>query len=283
MKAILLGTGGPKPDPNRQGPGLAVRIDDTSLLFDAGRGVATQLVRAGIPVTDVDPIFITHHHFDHIGNLGDMILSSWNLGRKKPLSIFGPEGTAAIVDVLLNDVYKNDIAFRQKEAEVSGVALADIGELIKTTDAEPGLIYANNGVKVYCEFIEHGHGLGISQESWKCLAYRVEANGRSVTVSGDAVDCEGLDTLAQNTDALVMCCYLSKKELMDLEGDLTANHILACSPQVGKISSKAKARKLILTHIREKSSELMQELVNEIKADYDGEIILGRDLLEISV
>ena len=62
MKVILLGTGGPKPDPNRQGPSLAVQVDNTILLFDTGRGAATQLARAGISVRDVDPVFITHHH-----------------------------------------------------------------------------------------------------------------------------------------------------------------------------------------------------------------------------
>ena len=72
MKVILLGTGGPKPDSNRQGPSLAVQVDSSYLLFDAGRGAATQLTRAGISVRDINPIFITHHHFDHIGNLGDI-------------------------------------------------------------------------------------------------------------------------------------------------------------------------------------------------------------------
>ncbi|MGD9286699.1 MAG: MBL fold metallo-hydrolase [Desulfobacterales bacterium] len=283
MKVILLGTGGPKPDPNRQGPCLAVQVNRTNLLFDAGRGAATQLVRAGISVRDVGSVFITHHHFDHIGNLGDIILSGWNLGREGTLSIYGPEGTEVIVDVLLNKVYKKDIVFRQEEAHVSGVALADIKKIANTKDVVPGLVLADKGIKVYCQFVEHGHGLGISQAGWKCLAYRIEANGKSVTISGDAVDCQGLDVLAKNTDALVMCCYLSKKEMMDKEGDLTGNHILACSPQAGKIAAKAKAKKLILTHIREKSSELMKDLVDEICADYQGEIITGADLMEIRV
>jgi ribonuclease Z len=283
MKVILLGTGGPKPDPNRQGPCLAVQVNRTNLLFDAGRGAATQLVRAGISVRDIGPVFITHHHFDHIGNLGDMILSSWNLGRKKSILIYGPDGTEAIVGVLLSKVYKKDIAFRQKEAQVSGVALADIRKIVNTRDVVPGLVFADKGIKVYGEFVEHGHGLGISQADWKCLAYRIEANGKSVTISGDAVDCQGLDSLAKNTDALVMCCYLSKKEMMDKEGDLTGNHILACTPQAGQIASKAKAKKLILTHIREKNSELMKDLVDEISADYEGEIVTGEDLMEIRV
>lgn len=48
MKIILLGTGGPRPDPDRQGSGLILTDGHTYLLFDAGRGVSSQLVRAGI-------------------------------------------------------------------------------------------------------------------------------------------------------------------------------------------------------------------------------------------
>jgi ribonuclease Z len=283
MKIILLGTGGPKPDPNRQGPALAARVDDISFLFDAGRGVTTQLVRARIPVTDIDHIFITHHHFDHIGNLGDMILSSWNLGRKTPIFIYGPEGTQRIISNLLNKVYHRDIAFRQKEARISGAALADIHKFVNTIDVNPGLVFADKGIEVHCQFVQHGHGLGIPQADWKCLAYRIEANHQSVTISGDAVDCQGLATLANETDLLVICCYLSKKEMSDKEGKLTGQQILACAPQVGKIAARVKAKKLLLTHIREKDEELINDMVAEIGEDYDGDIIVGKDLVELGI
>jgi ribonuclease Z len=283
MDVILLGTGGPKPDPNRQGPSLAVRIDRTYLLFDAGRGVTTQLVRAGISLEDVNPVFITHHHFDHIGGLGDFILSGWNLGRQKTLSILGPQGTEAIVNQLLKGVYKRDIAFRRKEAAVSGVPLADIGQIVKPKDVTSGLVFSDQKIRVFCEFVKHGHGLGISMKDWQCLAYRIEAEGKSVTISGDAVDCSGLDALAKNSDALVICCYLSRMEMQEKEGELIGQHILACSPQVGKIAARAKVRKLILTHIHEKADDLMAQVVAEIQSDYDGDIIAGQDLMEIRV
>ena len=150
-----------------------------------------------------------------MGTVVYFIVSRCNSGLKTTLAIYGPEGTEAIVNVLLNEVYKRDIAFRQKEAELSGVALADIRKIVNTKDVNPGLVFADKRIKVYCEFVEHGHGLGIPPEDWKCLAYRIEAKSKSVTISGDAVDCQGLDALAKNTDALVMCCYLSKKELLD--------------------------------------------------------------------
>lgn len=283
MDIILLGTGGPKPDPDRQGPSLAVRINHTFLLFDAGRGVTTQLARAGISLRDVHSVFITHHHFDHIGGLGDFILSAWNSGRQKTLSIFGPQNTEAIVDQLLKGVYKSDIAFRRKEAAISGVPLADVGQIVKPKDVTPGLVFADGKTKIFCEFVQHGHGLGILLKDWQCLAYRIEAEGKSVTISGDAVDCSGLDALARNTDALVICCYLSKIEMLEKEGALICTHILACSPQVGKIAARAKAGKLILTHIREKPDSLMAEVVAEIRSDYDGDIIAGKDLMQIRV
>jgi len=283
MDVILLGTGGPKPDPDRQGPSSAVRIGPACLLFDAGRGVTTQLARAGISLADVNPVFITHHHFDHIGGLGDFILASWNSGRETPLWIFGPRGTEAIVDQLLNGVYMRDIAFRRKEAKISGVSLADIGRIVRPKDVTPGPVFADQGIRVGCEFVQHGHGLGIPPEDWQCLAYRVEAEGKSVAVSGDAVDCSGLDAVAKDADALVICCYLSAEEMQTREGELIGGHILACSPQVGKIATRAGAGKLILTHIREKSDASMATVVADISADYDGEIVGGKDLMRIPV
>ena len=107
------------------------------------------------------------------------------------------------------------------------MVLADIRKIVNTKDVNPGLIFADKGIKVYSELVEHGHGLGIPQADWKCLTYRIEAKSKSVTISGDSVDCQGLDALAKNTDALVMCCYLSKKELVDREGDLIGNHIIS--------------------------------------------------------
>ncbi len=283
MKCILLGTGGPKPDPKRQGPCLAIETQGQYLVFDAGRGAATQMAAAGIPIERFGALFVTHHHYDHIGNLGDVILSGWNLGRKKNLSIFGPEGTADMVNLLLNQVYKKDIEFRLTESSLTGVTLAPVHDLISAQDTGSGLVYEDGLFKVFAEYVKHGHGLGIAQDNWKCLGYRIEAEGRSIAVSGDAVACEGLDRLAQKADALVLCCYLSKEELADVEADYIAEHILTCSPQAGKIARKAGVKTLVLTHIRQKSPEAAGALVEEIQKDFNGAVIAGQDLLTIEV
>ena len=61
------------------------------------------------------PIFITHHHYDHINDLYPVILSTAALGRVDTLHIYEPGGTQKIVDALLNVVYAPDIRFRIEE------------------------------------------------------------------------------------------------------------------------------------------------------------------------
>ena len=69
--------------------------------------------------------------------------------------------------------------------------------------------------------------------------------------------------------------------MMDREGELVGKHILAGAPPVGKISTRAKARKLILIHIRENSNCLIEEVVEEINSGFNDEIIADRDLMKI--
>lgn len=283
MKIILLGTGGPRPDPDRQGSGLVLTDGHVYLLFDAGRGVSSQLVRAGIQPQQVNPIFITHHHFDHIGNLDDVILSSWNNGRTTPLQIIGPRGTAAIVEALLNQVYAADIHFRLTEAARSESNLVDVRDLVEVSDVEPGLVYDQSGWQVFADYVEHGHGLGLSQAEWPCLGYRVETSAGIVAISGDTVPCAGLDWLAQGADVLVQCCYLAEAEIVDHDTALVPKYILASSGQVGRIAAKAKVKKLVLTHFRQKSAALMQTIAEDVGRDFTGELFLGQDLMEIEV
>lgn len=282
MKITLLGTGGPRPDPDRHGPAAVVNIGDAYLLFDSGRGVVLQMVRAGIPLDRVNPVFVTHHHYDHIGDLADVMLTSWLMGRQHDLQILGPPGTTSIVNALLTQVYDKDIEFRDKgEPAIVGGWKPVVG-----TDILSGLVYDSGTWQVYAEMAKHGHDLHLPEafkHRWVCLGYRLEAEGKVVVISGDGVACEGLDRLAKDADVLVQCCYLATAELTTPTLQHLAKHTLACSDTVGKIAQKARVKKLVLTHLRQKSEAMLAEVVADVARDYDGPVVLGHDLLDVPV
>jgi ribonuclease Z len=259
-----------------------VQVGGENLLFDAGRGVATQIVRAGIEITDVGHVFVTHHHFDHTGGLADVLFAAWNKARNETIRVYGPEGTRVMVGHLF-DAYGRDIAYRLRETELTVERLVDIREMVEVADVGPGLVHTGEGWEVHAEYVDHGHHLGFTTEDWPCLGFRVEAGGRAVAVSGDAVDGPGLQRLASGVDLLVQCCYLAGGEIVDADLRLIADHVLASSTTVGKIAAKAGVRMLALVHIKEKSDALLRSMVEEIRRDFDGEVVVGEDLLEIDV
>ena len=278
MKITLLGTGGPRPDPARQGSSLVVRVGDEWLLFDCGRGAVTQLVRAGALLEKLNPVFITHHHFDHISDLGDVILSTWLQGRPGALRVYGPAGTADIVTALIERVYAKDIRFRAEgEPAVGGWKPVEVEE----TGA--GLVCGGGGWKVHAEHVEHGQGLGIPDFDWTTLGYRLEAAGKTLAISGDTIACEGLARLARGADVLVLCCYLAEAEVTDAHTERLTRHLFPSSAQAGKIAAEAGVKKLVLTHFRQKPEHLMRALEEDVRRDFGGEVILGRDLLEVEV
>ena len=126
-------------------------------------------------------------------------------------------------------------------------------------------------------------GLGIPDFDWTTLGYRLEAEGKIVAISGDTIPCEGLDRLARGADVLVLCCYLAEAEVIDAHAERLTRHLFLSSAQAGKIAASAGVKKLVLTHFRAKPESLMRAIEEDVRRDFDGEVILGRDLLEVEV
>ena len=279
MRITLLGTGTPTLDQNRKGSSLVIEVGNEKLLFDAGRCVTTQLLNAGIQPQDVNLIFITHHHFDHIGNLGELLLTMWHSGRTNQIELFGPNGTSEIVTALFGQVFQRDIAF----ALFNKYCEKDIRDIVNVTEISPELIFNRDKLKVYAEYVNHGNSLGLSEKDWPCFGYRIEAEEKVIAISGDAVTCNGLDTLAAGADVLIQCCYLAEDEITDSALKQLAEHVIATSGQVGKIAARNNVKKLVLTHITPKSENMMISLIEDVKRDYDGEICVGEDLMVIEL
>jgi ribonuclease BN (tRNA processing enzyme) len=282
MKVILLGTGGPRPDPKRNATTTLIRIGEENILFDAGRGVVIQMVRAGVPLAAVKPVFITHHHVDHIGDLYDVMLSTWMYGRAEPLRIYGPPETKRIVDTLLTQVYDKDWQWRSIGEPSFGGWKPVIAE-----DVAPGVVLDTGRWTVSAEIVNHGNGLGFPAEflrRWICYGYRFEAQGKVIAISGDTIPCPGIDRLARGADVLVHCCYMASAEAESEHFRRLLQYTMSGGDNVGKTAARAGAKTLVLTHHRPRKDEHMLEvLAEEVARDFSGRIVMGQDLTEIEV
>ncbi|PKP69323.1 MAG: MBL fold metallo-hydrolase [Alphaproteobacteria bacterium HGW-Alphaproteobacteria-4] len=282
MKIIVLGTGGPRPDPRRMASTVLIRLGAENILFDAGRGVMVQMARAGVPLGSLRHVFLTHHHFDHIGDLYDVMLNSWLAGRREALEIRGPQETERLVRVLQTEVYDKDIAWRDQGEPTFGgwapVLAQDIGA---------GSVLDTGHWRVSAEVVSHGDGLDLSAQlraRWTCLGYRFEAEGKVVAISGDTVPCPGLARLADGADILVQCCFLATPEIEGEHFRRLARHTLACGDSVGRIAAAAGVKTLVLTHHRPRSDDAMlAALERDVRADFHGRLIIAEDLTAIEL
>lgn len=280
MKIVLLGTGGPRPDPRRNASTTLVRIGEENILFDAGRGVVNQLVRAEVPPSRINPVFVTHHHFDHIGDLYDLMLASWLYGREDPLRIYGPPETRRIVDALLTQVYDKDWQWRSLGEPALGG-----WKPVTAEDVATGLVLDAGRWRVIADKVVHGDGLGLPTaflNRWTCYGYRLEAENKVITISGDTIPCDGIDRLARDADVLVHCCYMGSAEAETEHFRRLLKHTMAGGDTVGKVAARANAKTLMLTHHRpRKDDRALLQLAEEVARDFSGRIIIGEDLLEL--
>lgn len=276
----LLGTGGPRPDAARGATSLLIRIGDEAILIDAGRGVVRQLTTLGVPLPTINPVLITHHHYDHIGDLHDVILSSWLMGRARPLRLFGPPETRRIVDTLVDQVYDKDIEFRVRES------LNNPWQPVEATDILAGPVCEGADWRITAELVDHGDGLGFPEafrRRWVCLGYRFECADGVIAFSGDTVDCHGLRKLAAGADILVQCCYLARAEITGHHWERLARHTLACADTVGRIAAEARVGTLVLTHHRQKPQAMLEQMRADVAADFSGPVVLGYDGLRVEL
>ena len=153
MRVILLGTqGGPTFSAQRLGISTLVLAGSERLLFDAGRGTTTGMVRVAVNSADVTKVFLTHLHSDHVIALPELLISPWaSQGRQGPLQVWGPSGTRVMMQTF-QEALALDIHVRRDVDEKYPAE----GVRVVATDIREGVVHESNGVKVTAFLVDHG-------------------------------------------------------------------------------------------------------------------------------
>jgi ribonuclease Z len=99
LDVLFVGTAGSAPTAARGLPALLVRRGGDRLLFDCGEGTQRQLLRS-TGLIDLEEIFVTHFHADHVLGIPGMLKTFSLRGRERPLTVYGPPGLQALFQAL---------------------------------------------------------------------------------------------------------------------------------------------------------------------------------------
>jgi ribonuclease BN (tRNA processing enzyme) len=269
---VMLGTGTPLADPDRFGPSVAVVVNGSAFIVDAGPGVvrrAATAARAGSKALDVKnlhTLFLTHLHSDHTVGYPDFLLSPTVLDREGPVQIYGPKGTQEMTDHIYS-AWKKDIDIRVNGLEGGNASgyKADVHEI------KPGVVFKNANVTVTAIPVKHG--------SWdEAFGYRFQATDKTIVISGDTSFADSLVKACDGCDVLIHEVYCDAglaKRTPHWQKYHSNFHTGAAD--LAKLATQARPKLLVLYHqMFHGCSE--EELLQEVKAGYKGAVVSAHDL-----
>ena len=260
LRVSLLGTGFVDPSMERFRPSTLVEAGGKKLLFDCGRGCLQRLTQLGVPLKDVNKLFITHFHSDHLVGIDDLWLTGWLRGRTNiPLEVWGPPGTRAMMENLVK-AFELDIRIRRNAGNSEGIKVV-VHEIME------GVVYERDGVKVTAFNIAHG-------DIKPALGFRVDYRGRSVALSGDTAFSENLIRFSRGVDLLIHEVSASPRSGVAL-------HVTP--EEAGQVFEKVQPKLAVYSHIILPPNFTAGDLVARTRQTYKGPLEVGEDLMVINI
>ena len=282
IRLTFLGTGAPRPSHDRYGPAILVEAGDYKIMVDAGPGMRERLFQAGgfEILTAVDHLLITHLHFDHTISAPGLWLTGWLFGRKTPMNVFGPTGTASMMDNFVA-AYDWDVRYR------TIVGVHKEGSQLNTTEVVPGVFFDQDGLKITAFNVEHmpinietGDTLGLEGAT---LGYRIDYKGRSVLFSGDTRSTPSSEIIPMGKGVDVLIHETQVPARGNSPEAILANVSLSVHStpaQAAYVFAQTRPRLAVYSHIipPEITSEELLGLT-----DYDGNMLVAHDLMTLTI
>ena len=297
-RLVLLGTrGGPGIDLDRSQTASAVVVDGVPYLVDCGYGTLRQLVASRVGYLRLGHVFLTHLHDDHTADLPSLLSFQWTNNRAEPTEVYGPYGTARLVDASIAS-FRGNVEIRtvdegrnrKPEALYHG---HDVG-----VSATPVPVYRDERVTVTAIENTHFPMRSTARMPHRALALRFDTKERSIVFSGDTAYSANIVKLAKGADLFVCeimddgihAQMLERAKAAAAEGNAESifRHIAEThSPpaDVARMASEAGVRSVVLNHLIPGVTPpngldyATSAFIEGVRKGYAGEVIVGQDLM----
>lgn len=261
----LLGSGGVMPLPNRYLTALYVQYKTTQVLIDCGENIQTAAKRFDCSLFAVDAIFLTHLHSDHTLGLPGLLTTLNNLGRTKPLIVYGPLGTTALVSKILNLIGK--LSFFVYSVEIHQGDTIDFGgltveafklehsvlcfgysvEVVRAPSYNEDVVQktgltAAHVAAVQCGYILHYGNLVLSLNN----VFGPDRDRKKIVYATDTGYCPALVKGCRDADVAIV--EGSYGDASQIPKSMNENQIHMTFEQAATAAKEANVKSLILTH-----------------------------------
>ena len=276
LSVAVCGSRAPLPSPNRAETCLLVQAGSSKFIIDAGRGSADNLQRWRVDYSDLEAVILSHLHSDHISDLHEVQFQSWLGGRKNPLPVLGPIGTASTAQGFAQ-AFKLDSIYRS-EHHGAILPIEAYGYDVVEFDGDVNIIFQNENTRITAFKVDH---FPVDPS----YAFKIEYKDRSIVVSGDTISLEVMTEYSKGVDVLFHDA-LAKPLIQEMEriSNETGNNIIskvlldiqdyhANTLEVADIAKRAEVDLLVFYHlipapINFISEQMFLRGVDEIFTDY---------------
>jgi ribonuclease Z len=172
---------------------LTSKFTGRIMMLDVGDGVLRDLLASGITdfVNDIDPVAISHGHFDHVGGLYSLLGFMRMMGRTNPLNVLIPAGCNEAINIIkgFRDIYSTTLPYKLWYHEMSQGSGFD-------TD-----FFKINSFEVEHFLPEFDEGAGVLEPA---LGFRVQIGETVVGYTGDTRLCSGAESVVRDADLSII-------------------------------------------------------------------------------
>lgn len=299
LSVTFLGTGASWPTVERAPSAIAVKRGGEILLWDCGEGTQRQIQKSGLSYQQVTQIWLSHYHGDHCYGVPGLLKTMALNERTSPLWVYGPRGLGRIVAAW------RELRGWPKEFPIH-VTEVKAGDRVQKEGYEVQVYQGDHGIDNLAFALQEPDragffdkpkalSLGIPEGPLFGRLQRGEAvttrdgrtftpdqvlgpprPGRRVVFSGDTQPCLGVLEAAVGAD-LFICEATYTQDLVDKARE---NRHMTAAEAAG-IAAKAKARKLVLTHISPRHKDSTPVLA-EAKAVF-ADVEVAEDFFTVDV